>query len=136
AFGSATDTGVSGLTNDPNRQEFTVTSAVQSWLTTPSSQHGLMIKIQDESSTGPQDQELWMSPRAAEPALPPPVAAHHPLTSPLPPRPPTPPQPRSRPPPRPPRGPPGRSAPTGSPTPAPPWPPPPPPPCTRPCPPP
>ena len=69
AFGSATDTGVSGLTNDPNRQEFTVTSAVQSWLTTPSSQHGLMIKVQNEASTGPQDQELWLSPGAAEPAL-------------------------------------------------------------------
>src|SRR6266851_3100472 len=69
AFGSATDTGVSGLTNDPNRQEFTVTSAVQSWLGTPSSQHGLMIKVQNESSTGPQDQELWLSPGAAEPSL-------------------------------------------------------------------
>jgi RHS repeat-associated protein len=69
AFGSATDTGVSGLTNDPNRQEFTVTSAVQSWLGTPSSQHGLMIKLQNEASTGPQDQELWLSPGAAEPAL-------------------------------------------------------------------
>jgi len=68
-FGSATDTGVSGLTNDPDRQEFTVTSAVQSWLGTPSSQHGLMIKLQDESSTGPQDQELWLSTGAAEPAL-------------------------------------------------------------------
>src|SRR5215469_1582083 len=67
AFGSATDTGVSGLTNDPNRQEFTVTSAVQSWLTTPSGQHGLMIKVQNE--TTPQDQELWLSPGAAEPAL-------------------------------------------------------------------
>src|SRR5216683_2451639 len=69
AFGSATDTGVTGLTNDPNRQEFTVTSAVQSWLGTPSSQHGLMIKVQNEASTGPQDQELWLSTGAAEPAL-------------------------------------------------------------------
>jgi YD repeat-containing protein len=69
AFGSATDTGVSGLTNDPNRQEFTVTSAVQSWLGTPSGQHGLMIKLQNQASTGPQDQELWLSTGAAEPAL-------------------------------------------------------------------
>ncbi|HEX9030339.1 MAG TPA: DNRLRE domain-containing protein, partial [Streptosporangiaceae bacterium] len=68
-FGGALDTGVTGLTNDPNREEFTVTSAVQSWLTTPSSQHGLMIKVQNEASTAPQDQELWLSPGAAEPAL-------------------------------------------------------------------
>jgi RHS repeat-associated protein len=66
---TATDTGVTNLTNDPNRQEFTVTSAVQSWLGTPSSQHGLMIKLQNESSTGPQDQEVWMSTGAAEPSL-------------------------------------------------------------------
>src|SRR5262249_8483169 len=38
-------------------------------LTTPSSQHGLMIKLQNEASTGPQDQELWLSTGASEPAL-------------------------------------------------------------------
>src|SRR5260370_1320721 len=67
AFGSATDTGVSGLTNDPNRQEFTVTSAVQSWLGTPSSHHGLSLNVHDEPNTRPPGPHPWPRPRAAPP---------------------------------------------------------------------
>jgi len=67
---SATVTGtVSGLTNDPNRELWPVTPAVQGWVNTPSSEHGLLVKESAESSTSPQEQELFLDTSAAEPAL-------------------------------------------------------------------
>jgi RHS repeat-associated protein len=60
---------VTGLTNDPNRQLWPVTPAVQGWVDTPSSQHGLLLRMHAEAATGPQDQELFLDTSAAEPAL-------------------------------------------------------------------
>jgi RHS repeat-associated protein len=65
---SSTVTGtVSGLTNDPNRQEWPVTSTVQGWVNTPSSEHGLLVR--ESSETSPAEQELFLDTSAAEPAL-------------------------------------------------------------------
>jgi len=67
---SSTVTGsVSGLTNDPNRQEWPVKSVVQGWVNTPSSEHGLLVKLSAESSTSPQEQELFLNSSAQEKAL-------------------------------------------------------------------
>lgn len=60
---------VSGLTNDPNREEWPVTPAVQGWVTTPASEHGLLLKQSAESSTSPQEQELFLNSSAQEAAL-------------------------------------------------------------------
>jgi RHS repeat-associated protein len=60
---------VSGLTNDPNRQQFGATSIVQGWVTTPASNHGLEIKLANEVSTGPQERTLFAGTSTAEPKL-------------------------------------------------------------------
>jgi RHS repeat-associated protein len=60
---------VSGLTNDPNRQNLDATAIVQGWVTTPSSNHGLEVKLAKETSTDPQEHTLFAGPGTAEPAL-------------------------------------------------------------------
>jgi RHS repeat-associated protein len=67
AYSPAVAGSVSGLTNDPDRQEWPVTSAVQGWVSTPSSEHGLLVKMSSE--TTPQERELFLNSSAAEPAL-------------------------------------------------------------------
>ncbi|MBO0807216.1 MAG: DNRLRE domain-containing protein, partial [Actinobacteria bacterium] len=57
-----------GLTNDPNRQLWPVTSTVQGWVTTPASEHGLLLRAHSESG-GPQELELWLDTSAQEHAL-------------------------------------------------------------------
>ncbi len=69
AFSSTVTGSVSGLTNDPNRQEWPVTSAVQGWVSTPASEHGLLLKESSETTTAPQEQELFLDTSATEPAL-------------------------------------------------------------------
>ncbi len=67
---SATAAGtVTGLTNDPNRQNWPVTAAVQDWLANPADEHGLLVKLAGETSKDPQEQELFLNSSAAEAAL-------------------------------------------------------------------
>ncbi|WP_203919134.1 DNRLRE domain-containing protein [Rugosimonospora africana] len=60
---------VSGLTNDPSRQNFDATSIVQGWVTTPSGNHGLLVKLKAEASTSPQERTIFAGPKTAEPSL-------------------------------------------------------------------
>jgi RHS repeat-associated protein len=60
---------VTNLTNDPNRENFDVTAIAQGWLNTPSSQNGLLLKVQGETGSDPQDRELWLGTGAPEQAL-------------------------------------------------------------------
>jgi len=69
AFSTAVTGSVSGLTNDPNREEWPVTSTVQGWVNTPTSEHGLLVKESAESTSSPQEQELFLDTSATEPAL-------------------------------------------------------------------
>ncbi len=67
---SATVAGtVSGLSSDPNRQEWPVTSVVQGWVGTPSSEHGLLVRLSGETTSGPQERELFLNRSAQEPNL-------------------------------------------------------------------
>src|SRR5262249_9679704 len=72
---SATVAGtVSGLTNDPNRLEWPVTAVAQDWLANPADEHGLLVKLSGETSTDPQERELFLNSNGAEPKLRPELA--------------------------------------------------------------
>ncbi|MEV6843620.1 DNRLRE domain-containing protein [Actinoplanes sp. NPDC051411] len=60
---------VSGLTNDPNRQNLDATGIVQGWVTTPASNHGLELKLANEATTGPQERTIFAGTDTAEPLL-------------------------------------------------------------------
>ncbi len=59
------DTGAK--TNDPARHDWNVTSLAQSWVTTPSSQKGVVLKMADEVAK--QERTLFLSSEGAEPRL-------------------------------------------------------------------
>jgi len=67
---SATVSGtVSGLTNDPNRQEWPVTAVAQDWLNNPADNHGLLVRLSGEDKRSPQERELFLNSSALEPRL-------------------------------------------------------------------
>ena len=68
-FTATTAGTVSGLTNDPNRQNVDATCIVQGWVNNPASNDGLLIKLAAESSTSPQERTIFAGPATAEPAL-------------------------------------------------------------------
>lgn len=78
AYSSTVTGSVTGLTNDPNRQEWPVASTVQGWITTPTSEHGLLLRLHSESTTsGPQEQELFLNSSAQETALRPELVVYY-----------------------------------------------------------
>ncbi|MFE0648297.1 DNRLRE domain-containing protein [Streptomyces sp. NPDC059534] len=65
-FGAvAADTGAK--TNDPARHDWNVTSLAQSWVTTPASQRGVVLRMADEAAA--QERTLFLSSEGAEPRL-------------------------------------------------------------------
>ncbi|TYB50915.1 DNRLRE domain-containing protein [Nonomuraea sp. PA05] len=56
-----------GLTNDPYRRSFSATPLAQSWVSTPSANNGVMLKLANETS--PAERTLFLSDEAAEPQL-------------------------------------------------------------------
>ncbi|CAM5276078.1 hypothetical protein STANM309S_04927 [Streptomyces tanashiensis] len=65
-FGAVTaDTGA--MTNDPARHDWNVTSLAQSWVTTPASQKGVVLKMADEAAS--QERTLFLSSEGTEPKL-------------------------------------------------------------------
>jgi RHS repeat-associated protein len=69
AYSAAALGTVTSLTNDPNRQEWPVTPAVQDWVTNPADEHGLLLKLSGETSSDPQERELFLNSSAVEPKL-------------------------------------------------------------------
>ncbi|NUT32038.1 MAG: DNRLRE domain-containing protein [Hamadaea sp.] len=67
AYGSAT-----GFTNDPKRQNFDVKALAQGWVSTPSSNKGVLIQAADEA--GRVARAVFLSSEAAEPELRPQLA--------------------------------------------------------------
>jgi hypothetical protein len=65
-YNSALLSQVTGLTNDPDRHNWAVTSAVQDWINTPADEHGLIVKL---DSSAVAERELFLDTSAAEPAL-------------------------------------------------------------------
>ena len=68
-YNTKADGTVSGLTDDPNRQNFDATSIVQGWVNTPTTADGLMLKLSSELSTAPQEHTLFASPSTSIAAL-------------------------------------------------------------------
>jgi RHS repeat-associated protein len=60
---------VGTVTNDPARQLWYLTSLTQNWISNPSSNHGVAIKLRDESTAGPRERTLFLSSEAEEPQL-------------------------------------------------------------------
>ncbi|MGW0998330.1 golvesin C-terminal-like domain-containing protein [Streptomyces sp. NPDC002523] len=60
---------VGTVTNDPARQSWYLTSLAQGWVTTPSSNKGVAIRLKDESTAGPQERTIFLSSEAEEPQL-------------------------------------------------------------------
>ncbi|WP_406259923.1 DNRLRE domain-containing protein [Actinacidiphila glaucinigra] len=60
---------VTTVTNDPKRQWWDATSLTQGWVTTPSSNHGVLLKVKDETTGGPQERSVFLSSETSEPQL-------------------------------------------------------------------
>ncbi|NNJ07593.1 DNRLRE domain-containing protein [Streptomyces sp. PKU-MA01144] len=52
--------------NDVGRHWWDATSLTQGWIDTPSSNKGAMVRLKDESATGPQERTLFLSSEAAD----------------------------------------------------------------------
>ncbi|MGW1795484.1 golvesin C-terminal-like domain-containing protein [Streptomyces sp. NPDC001984] len=57
---------VGTVTNDPARQSWYVTSLAQSWISDPAGNHGVAVRLRDESTAGPQERTLFLSSEAEE----------------------------------------------------------------------
>ncbi|MGW0998335.1 golvesin C-terminal-like domain-containing protein [Streptomyces sp. NPDC002523] len=67
--GTVSDT-VAGVTNDPVRHWWDATSLTQGWITTPTSNHGVLLKAANESTTsGPQERSVFASSETSEAQL-------------------------------------------------------------------
>ncbi len=67
--GTVSDT-IAGVTNDPVRHWWDATSLTQGWITTPTSNHGVLLKVANESTTsGAQERTVFASSETSEPQL-------------------------------------------------------------------
>ncbi|MGW5658598.1 golvesin C-terminal-like domain-containing protein [Streptomyces sp. NPDC003758] len=55
--------------SEVGRHWWDATSLTQGWTKTPSSNHGALVKLKDETSTGPQERTLFLSSEAPDPQL-------------------------------------------------------------------
>jgi RHS repeat-associated protein len=66
-FGAAMADTAGPISNDPSRHDWNVTSLAQSWVTTPSSQQGVVVKMADEATQ--QERTVFLSSEAADQRL-------------------------------------------------------------------
>ncbi|MEU6574972.1 DNRLRE domain-containing protein [Streptomyces sp. NPDC046805] len=55
--------------SEVGRHWWDATSLTQGWIETPSSNHGALVKLKDETTTGPQERTLFLSSEAPDPQL-------------------------------------------------------------------
>ncbi|MGW0993401.1 golvesin C-terminal-like domain-containing protein, partial [Streptomyces sp. NPDC002523] len=55
--------------SEVGRHWWDATSLTQGWIKTPTSNHGALVKLKDESTTGPQERTLFLASEAADPQL-------------------------------------------------------------------
>ncbi|MFJ9866301.1 DNRLRE domain-containing protein [Streptomyces sp. NPDC101165] len=58
-----------GTVSDVGRHWWDATSLTQGWTRTPSSNHGALIKVKDETTTGPQERTVFLASEAADPQI-------------------------------------------------------------------
>ncbi len=68
-YGSVVSDTTPQFSTDVGRHYWDATSMTQGWISDPSSNHGTMMKLADESSSGPQERSLFLSSEAADPQL-------------------------------------------------------------------
>ncbi|MFG2357560.1 DNRLRE domain-containing protein [Streptomyces sp. NPDC048521] len=66
---SATVSDTVAQVSEVGRHWWDATSLTQGWIKTPTSNHGALIKLKDETSTGPQERTLFLASEAADPQL-------------------------------------------------------------------
>ncbi|MET9515940.1 DNRLRE domain-containing protein [Streptomyces sp. NPDC002994] len=57
------------ITDEVGRHWWGATSLMQSWVKTPANNKGVLVKLKDESTTGPQERTLFLSSEASDPQL-------------------------------------------------------------------
>jgi RHS repeat-associated protein len=67
-FGSAFDN-VPTITNDPKWHVWDATSTVQGWIGNRASNNGVLVKLRNETATGPTQRAIFLSGEAVEPQL-------------------------------------------------------------------
>ncbi|GAA3815834.1 hypothetical protein GCM10022403_056700 [Streptomyces coacervatus] len=65
--GTVSDTVAS--VSEVGRHWWDATSLTQGWIKTPTSNHGALVKLKDETTTGPQERTLFLASEAADPQL-------------------------------------------------------------------
>ncbi|MFG2886299.1 DNRLRE domain-containing protein [Streptomyces sp. NPDC048297] len=55
--------------SDVGRHWWDATSLTQGWTRTPTSNHGALVKLKDETATGPQEQTMFLASEAADPQI-------------------------------------------------------------------
>jgi RHS repeat-associated protein len=58
-----------GTVSEVGRHWWDATSLTQGWVKTPTSNKGALVKLKDETSTGPQERTLFLASEAADPQL-------------------------------------------------------------------
>ena len=66
-YDPATENTVTGVTNDPEWQGWTVTNTVKSWLATPANNFGFLVRLRDEAVSN--QRAILLSSEGAEPML-------------------------------------------------------------------
>ncbi|MFD9097136.1 DNRLRE domain-containing protein [Streptomyces collinus] len=58
-----------GTVSDVGRHWWDATSLTQGWTKTPSTNHGALVKLKDETTTGPQERTVFLASEAADPQI-------------------------------------------------------------------
>ncbi|WP_235023924.1 golvesin C-terminal-like domain-containing protein [Streptomyces sp. WAC05374] len=68
-FAAAVSDTVPQITDEVGRHWWDATGLMQSWVRTPAANKGALVKLKDETTTGPQERTLFLSAEAADPQL-------------------------------------------------------------------
>ncbi|MFF4172991.1 DNRLRE domain-containing protein [Streptomyces sp. NPDC001744] len=68
-FSAAVSDTVPQITDEVGRHWWDATGLMQSWVRTPADNKGVLVKLKDETTTGPQERTLFLSAEASDPQL-------------------------------------------------------------------
>ncbi|WP_371129627.1 DNRLRE domain-containing protein [Streptomyces sp. TLI_105] len=68
-FSATVSDTVAQITDEVGRHWWDATGLMQSWVRTPANNKGVLVKLKDETTTGPQERTLFLSAEASDPQL-------------------------------------------------------------------
>ncbi|MBB4981519.1 RHS repeat-associated protein [Streptomyces sp. SFB5A] len=68
-FSATVSDTVPQITDEVGRHWWDATGLMQSWVRTPTNNKGVLVKLKDETTTGPQERTLFLSAEASDPQL-------------------------------------------------------------------